>query len=341
MKRLLILLILVCSSINLWAQFKLSGTIKHYTGHADLKINIPQVYSYDEANSIKIPVAKNGSFSITLPIKGQKFADLIFQQNFHLILLNRGKSLRVELSENEKSFRPIAGTALAENAVLLAVNIEEYPFFLQNDGAYTSLNPAKLNNRLLTPYFAMRDKKIDMVNRSSINPKDKKLIASELRYSVYNNLHELVLFDGHPPEKLINLLVGVFDKVTPKPEVFPAGPQYYIFANNYLWYKQTKSAIKVKAQNIKPNQLMPGYGITITAFNAFKARYGELYMRWLGATRFLPNAVVEQLGYLQISMAANNDNKVLADKLAKDYKRKFPASLYNRAINRKIAGLKH
>ncbi|GAA4098262.1 hypothetical protein [Mucilaginibacter panaciglaebae] len=337
-KKNYVFLFLICSNINVWAQFKLSGTIKHYSGRADLKINIPQVYGFDEANSIKIAVAKNGSFSITLPIKSQKFADVIFQQNFHLILLTKGKSLHVELIENNKSFKPSAGTGLAVNTVLQAANIEEYPFFLQNDGAYTSLSPVELNNKLVRPYLAMRDKKIAIVNRSSINPRDKKLIAAELKYAAYNNLYELYLLGGQYHEKLTNLVITAFDKADPKPEAFPPGPQYYMFANYYLWYRQAKSSTKVKAKNIKPTQLMPDYGLTVAQFNAYKAKYGEPYLRWLSATRFLPRAVAEQLGYLLISTAVNNGNKELANKLVKDYMQKFPAGLYKADINRQIAG---
>ncbi|HWZ34620.1 MAG TPA: hypothetical protein VNW51_00595, partial [Mucilaginibacter sp.] len=98
MKKYFVLLLVVISS-QAFAQFKLSGAIKHYTGHADLKINIPPVYGFDEANSIKIPVAKDGSFYINLPIKIQKFADITFQQHFHLILLTPGKNLKVELDQ--------------------------------------------------------------------------------------------------------------------------------------------------------------------------------------------------------------------------------------------------
>lgn len=333
-------LLLVLISTHAFAQFKLSGTIKHYTGNTELKINIPPVYGFDEANSIKIPVTKDGSFSINLPIKGIKFADLIFQQNFHLILLTPGKSLKVELSQIDKSFRPVAGTSNPENTVLLRANVEEYPFFLQNDGAYAGLSIAELNNKLVKPYFAMRDKKIAAVNQSTIGAKDKKLIIGEIKSAAYNNLYELVLLGGDYHEKMINLVVSAFDQADPKPEIMPAGPQYYLFVNNYLWYKQTKSSIKVRAQNIKANQPMPDYGITVAEFNAFNSKYGQLYIRWLFATRFLPNPVVEQLGYLLVSNAIKSGNKDLINELTKDYKRKFPKGQYIADIDKQTAGLK-
>lgn len=341
MKKLSILLILVGSSFSLFAQFKLSGKIQHYSGNAELKINTPVVYGFDEANSIKIPVKKDGSFSINLPVKNQKFADIIFQQTFHLILLDAGKSLKVELSETDKSFALKSGTALAENSLLQKVNIEEYPFFLKDGYPYAQQSAAELNNKLITPYYAARDKKIAMVNQSSIGQKTKKLIIEEIKSAVYNNLYELVLFGGPDQQKMINLVISAFDQANPTPAVMPAGPQYYLFAHIYLWYKQTKSAIKVKSQNIKSNQPMPDYGITVAEFNAFNSKYGQLYIQWLTATRFMPNAVVEQLGYKMINSAVKSGNKDLVNELVKSYKRKFPIGQHIAAINKQVASLKN
>ncbi len=330
------MLLVICSTQS-FAQFRLSGTIKNYTGQAELKINIPLIYGFDEANSIKIPVKKNGSFSVTLPVKDQKFGDLIFQQNFHLILLGAGKSLKVELSD--KGFKLIAGNALPENNALMSVNVNEYPFFLQNDAAYTSLSLEALDQKLVKPYFAMRDKKIAAVKQSAINAKDKKLIISELTAATYNNLYELIQFDQYK-EKLEQLVINVFDKADLKPGIFPAGPQYYLFANNYLWYKQTKSWLKVKAQNIKPNQLVPDYGITVAEAEGFNTKYGPQYIRWLGATRFLPGPVVEQLGYQYISDAVKSNRSLLAKTIGQEYIKKFPKGMYKKDVQTKLAGLK-
>jgi hypothetical protein len=336
-KYILWLLVIACTPA--FAQFKLSGKIKNYTGHAELKINIPLIYGFDDASSVKIPVDKNGSFSIVLPIKNQKFGDLIFQQNFHLILLSAGKSLRVELSESDKSFKPTAGTAMPENTVLQVANVEEYPFFLQNDAAYTGLSPEDLNEKLIKPYFAIRDKKITAVKQSFIGLKEKKLIISELKAAVYNNLFELTSLDQYKA-KMDQLIVGVFDKADPKPEVFPAGPQYYFFADHYVWYKEIKADLAIKAQNLKPNQLMPGYGIAIAEANNLKTKYGFVYLRWIGATKFLPNPVIEQLGYQYINNAVNSGHSLLAKTIGQEYIKKFPSGIYKEEAQKKLAKLK-
>lgn len=336
MKKYLFLLLLIYST-GVTAQFKLSGSIKNYNGHDELKINIPVVYGFNEANSIKIPVDKDGSFSINLPIKKQKFADLIFQQTFHLLLLTRGKNLRVEIDQPAKVFKLTTGTALSENIALQKANIEEYPFFLQNEAEFTNLDAAGLDSKLVKPYYAMRDKKIAAVNQSAINLKDKKLIASEIKYAAYNNLYELILLDR---DRFTNLLISAYDKADVKAEVTPPGPQYYLFANYYVWYKQAKATIKVKTQNTKPTQPMPDYGLTVAQFNDYGNKYGTGYQQWLSAAKFLPATVAEQLGYVYISNAVRNGNKTLARVIADDYLKKFPAGVYKNNIVKKLSGLK-
>lgn len=336
MKKYLFLLLLIYGT-GVSAQFKLSGSIKNYNGHDELKINIPVVYGFNEANSIKIPVDKDGSFSINLPIKKQKFADLIFQQTFHLLLLTPGKSLDVEINQPAKIFKLATGTGLAENIALQKANIEEYPFFLQNEPEYTNLDAAGLDSKLIKPYYAMRDKKIVAVNQSTINSKDKKLISSEIKYAAYNNLYELILLDK---DRFTNLLISAYDKADLKPEVTSPGPQYYLFANYYVWYKQAKATIKVKTQNIKPSQPMPDYGLTVAEFNDYGNKYGTAYQQWLGAAKFLPMPVAEQLGYVYISNAARNANATLAKVIADDYLKKFPAGVYKNDIVKKLSTLK-
>jgi len=97
MKKPSILFLLVACSTCVLAQFKLSGKINHYSGKEPLQINIPQVFGVYPANTINIPVAKNGSFNITLHIIKQKFGTLSFQQNPHLLLLSTNKNLKIEL----------------------------------------------------------------------------------------------------------------------------------------------------------------------------------------------------------------------------------------------------
>jgi hypothetical protein len=306
MKKLFVLLYLLCSA-SAFGQFKLSGKINHYSGKETLKINIPKVYGYYEQNAINILVAKNGTFAITLPVKAAKFGDLIFQTNFHLLLLNPGKSLKVELNEGDKSIKVLSGTASFENSLLQTVNVEEYPFFLQSEQFYIKSDLATMQARIVKPYFAMTDKKIALVNQANISPKDKKLIAAELKYAAYNNIYELAELGDVNQANVDKLIAGVFSKADIKPDAFPAGPQYYIFINSYLIWKE-------KTTGAKPD-------------------------KWASATRHLPDSVTEQLIYQYILRAVNANDKLQASALAKSYLKKFPASVYKADIDKKISKL--
>ncbi|MFD2148128.1 hypothetical protein [Mucilaginibacter antarcticus] len=232
MKKYLILLLLA-SSTAAFAQFKLNGKIANYAGTSDLHINIPVVYGFLSENSVAIPVNKNGSFAITLPVKGPKFANLMFQAYPYWLLLHPNKAITIELDAGNKIIKIISGSGQPENIILQKVNLTETPQFLLDD-RYTTLDNNALNNQLLKPYFAARDWKIALVNQSTINPAYKKLIAAEIKYFAYNNLHELTDIGAANPAVLNKFVADIYSRADVKPATMPAGPLYYIFVNNYL-----------------------------------------------------------------------------------------------------------
>jgi hypothetical protein len=305
MKPLYTFLLLLFCSTGVYAQFKLSGKINHYTGKEQLKLNIPVAYGYADDNNINIPVAKNGTFTITIPVKGPKLGSLNFQRNFHWLLLNPGKSLAVVLDENDKKISFAGGSAQTENALLDNINLEEYPAFLQDDGLYNNRDYAVMNARVVKPYFALRDSKIARVNQAPISPQDKKQIIAEIKYNTLNNLYELVSLASDNQATVGRVITDLFSKTSTKPEVFPAGPQYYTFANNYLGYMARKAIALAKSQNLKHNQPIPYYGITTDSLTAISTNYGEPYLRYIGATKFFPDGVTEQLTYRQIVHSFN------------------------------------
>ncbi|MES2425768.1 MAG: hypothetical protein V4560_02305 [Bacteroidota bacterium] len=312
MKKYLILLFIFCST-SVFAQFKISGKIKNYTGHEDLKVNIPVVYGYSDANSVKIHVAKDGSFSTTLPIKEQKFADLMFRQTFHVLLLSPGKDLTIELNEADGKFKILKGTSLIENNLLQTLNIEEYPFFLQNSDTYIALSLADMQAKMVKPYFAVRDKKIALINNAAITPRNKKLITAELKSAAYNNLYELIEVSSQYRKTVDALIIDVFNKASVKPEALPAGPKYYKFANNYLGYIHTKTNLNKQSQPLSP------------------------MTRFALAIKYLPDAVTEQITYQHIMLAYYNKDKASAEALAKVFNDRFPKSNYTADIKKKIS----
>ena len=224
--------------------------------------------------------------------------------------------------------------------MLETINIEEFPFFLQNTDTYTRLDYPTLNARVVKPFFATRDKKIAIVNRSAVSPNDKKLIAAEVKYATDNLLYELTDVGAESKTAIDKVMDDVFGKSNPKPDVFPAGPQYYKFAANYLDYQENKILAQAKAQHIKGNKPIPYFGFSLDSANAMITKYGIVYIRCLSATKYLPAPVAEQFIYQQITRSFYDNNRTKLNALAKLFIQKFPASAYNADIRKKVKSLK-
>lgn len=342
MKKRIALLLLMLIGIQVSAQFKLKGKIMNYSGKAEMSVNIPLVYGFYEENSISVPVSKDGIFNITLPVETQKFARLIFRNFSYSMLITSGRNLTVRLDEDDKRLELISGIALPENKLLQNINIEEKPFFMneQVQRTFEKLTFTALNTELIQPYFAKRDEKIDRINASNISLPDKKLIASEVKYITYNYLNDFARTQVSNKQVIDSIIISIFDSSIIKPEVFPAGPQYYFFADNYLRYLETKAFLKIKKENIKPEDPIPYYQISLDSANIIVKKYGKPYWRWIGSTNILPDAVTEQYTFQQIVNLYNNGDLTQTAALSEAFKKRFPSSKHNYDIDRKVNTLK-
>lgn len=338
MKKIIILSVLLVCSVASNAQFKLSGRIDNYNGKEQLKINIPQVHGFYKQNSINIPVTADGGFSIVLPVKKQKFAKLIYKQEFPPLLLSANKSLVVEI--NDKSLKVSGGTSLPENTVMTAINLEEYPAFMKTPDSLAVMNLATLYTKVVNPYFANRDEKIKIVNRSSLSGNDKNLIASELRAIARIYLNNLNWMRLKNKSSIDSLTRDMFTKNEVKPLVVNPGPQYYALQQDYLGYLQNMAIAKMKKEKIPPNVPLPYYGMSMDSLNAISQNYGNAYLRLLLASKNLPKPVTEQLAYQEIAGLFYDKDLEHVQILAKFFKSKFPASAYNADIKEKINALK-
>jgi thiol-disulfide isomerase/thioredoxin len=330
---------LFCMSAN--AQFNLKGKVVNYSGKEELKINIPLVFGFSKENNIKIPIAKDGSFSILLPIKETKFANLIFQRKFNTLLLSQSKNLIIQLNVADSTLKLIGGTALAENKVMQAVDVESYPFFLKNDGAeFSKLTLEQLKLKVVMPYFAQRDEKIKMVMNSSIALKDKLLISLELKSIAYNYLNDLARTGLTNKKSVDSLVLQIFDNSTVKPSIFPAGPQYFAFIDNYVRYLETKAFIKIKADKIPSNKPIPYFGISLDSANIFIEKYSKPQWRLLGALNNIPLNIVEQYAFQQIIDAYNFKELKQVEQLSAVFRQHFPVSKHTPEINLKLTQLK-
>ena len=339
-KRLLLFVIILgyCSTVS--AQFKLSGKVLDYNGKDELQINIPLVFGFHKENSINIPIAKDGSFNMLLPIKDTKFANLIYKRTFHTLLLNPSKNLSINLKDTILTL--ISGTALAESKVMQKIDIEEYPFFLENEGnnEFNNLSFAQLKEKVLKPYFAQRDEKIKTINSSTIPFKYKLLIANEVKSIAYKYVNDYARTQVANKLMVDSLVLEVFNNADIKPLVFPAGPQYFAFVDNYIRFLETKAFVKIKTEKIKSNQPIPYFGISLDSANIIVKKYDKNYWRWIGVTHNFPLKIVEKYTYQQLINLYNEKDIRPLEGLTKAYQQQFPQSTYYKQVDANVLNLK-
>ncbi len=328
--KIFLLCILSIGCFNSYGQFKLTGKIKNYTGVEKLQVNIPVIYGFYKENSIDIPISKDGSFATSLPIQMQKFANIIFLRKFHTLLLSPDRNLDVTLDARDSTLKLISGKALTECKVMQDVKLEEYPFFLANDPTrtYAKYSLKQLIKEVIEPYFAQRDEKIRQVNSSMISANDKAAISAELKYIAYNYLNDLARTGISNRPLVDSLILEVYDNSNKNPLVFPAGPQYYAFVDSYIRYLETKAFFKVKPNELKPNDIIPYFGVTLDSANTIVKNFGKPYWRWIGAIKNLAPAVVEQYTYQQFLKIYDDKDLRLMTGLAEAFKQTFPKSKY-------------
>ncbi|MFA6276266.1 MAG: TlpA disulfide reductase family protein [Pedobacter sp.] len=338
-KRIILLAITSVYCATAVAQFKLSGKILNYDGKEELKVNIPLVFGFHKENSLQIPIGKDGSFNFVLPIRETKFANIIYKRKFHTFLLIPGKNLIANLKDTTLTL--IGGTALLESKVMQKVNVEEYPFFLKNEGnnEFSKLSFSQLKEQVLKPYFTQRDNKIKVVNTSAISPKTKLLIATELRSIAYNYLNDLARTQTANRTVVDSLILEVFNNADLKPQVFPTGPQYFAFVDNYIRFLETKAFIKIKAEKIPSNQPVPYFGISLDSANVIVKKFDKNYWRWIGATHNFPSAIVEEYTYQQLINLYHDKDLRPFEGLSNAFNRQFPSSIHHQDIVSKTTSL--
>lgn len=333
-------LFLIIGSVQSYAQFKLSGKINPYNGKEEVEINIPVVFGYHKHNAITIPIAKDGSFSLILPIKEVKFAMVVFQNKRNILLLHPNKNLTIQLNATDGSLKFIAGTALPENNLMQAVGFRETPFFLNDDGSmFNKLFLAQLLEKVVRPFFITQEEKIKKVQTAQISVKDKLLIASEIKYRTYYLLDMYARTAGLRKSTMDSLILEIFDKCKLVPQVYPAGPNYYDFIDSYLRYLETKAFIKIQEDKIPSNQPIPYFGISLDSATVAIKRYGKPYWLWLGSIKNLPLKAVEPYIYQQITTLFNEKDLAHLSPLATAFKQQFPNSIYLNEVNTKVASL--
>ncbi|RYD77266.1 MAG: TlpA family protein disulfide reductase, partial [Sphingobacteriales bacterium] len=176
---------------------------------------------------------------------------------------------------------------------------------------------------------------------SSTSPSYKKLIISELKYISYNYLNDFARTAVSNQVVRDSLIINVFGNINPEPDVFPAGPQYYAFVDNYIRYLETVAFTKIKTEKIPTNKPIPFFKISLDSANIIVKKYGKSYWRWLGSTENFSNKVAEEFNFQSITELFIYKDLRPLEVLANLYKKKFPQGKYLSRITAMVDTLKN
>ncbi len=327
------------------AQFKLSGKIIDYDGKAKLKINIPLVYGFYDYNSISIPIANDGSFEITLPIKETKLTSLIFEDKVICdLLLHPSKTLTFNVKSVDEGPLFITGTALPENKLMQDIGFDEPPFFFTNNHndaskTYNNLSFSELLENFVNPFKLKQQDKIKKVNAAQADDKDKQIISNEINYRSYYLLGLFTQVADLKKPMLDSITLEIFSTSPVAQHTLPAGSYYYKFVRYYMRYIDTKMALKVKQDHIPNSAPLPYYGISFDSAMIARTKYGAASISLIGAIKNLSPAVVEPYFYQQITDLYKEKDLTNLSGLVYTFNRQFPNGFYHKDVNDKVATL--
>ena len=343
MKKVILLIVCAWFFTSARAQFTLSGRIKNYTGAENIKINIPLIYGYNRTNDTIIRVAKDGSFSVVLPLPEQKFADLIFQRKFYTYLLTPGKSLVIECNAQDSLVKVLQGSSAVENQLLTTIDLQEYPIFMAKPDLFAPLLHTldDVKAQIENPWLEKRNAKLRTIQSATISDRDKLLIIEELNATTIITLNNF-LQTGIADRALVeSSVLALYEPIDIRTNTSVHGPNYYAMMRSYLGYLEKKALANRKKTGLKDNEPLDYYKISIDSGNRLAETYGNSYLRWIVTKNSLPLPYLEKLTYQEIAnLYEDKDMKPLLP-LVKEFKSTFPQSKILPEINRKVTELKN
>jgi thiol-disulfide isomerase/thioredoxin len=339
MKKTIITISILLTTLGTFAQFKFSGKIEHLAKADTITLNIPFIYGYYRENNVQIPVDRQGNFSVNLPLNAQKFSLMEYNGHSLTMLLTPGKNLAVTL-DTGGVFKTFGGTAATENRLLYNVKLSGIPFFstgTRQNSPYAKLTNAEVQEKVIKPWLLARDEHIKLVQASVLSVHDKALISSEIKYNAYVQLNSFVRGIMNVDKTQINdLIQTIFDGVKPEPDVWPAGPMYYYYADSYLSYLDSKTFAKYgPADEGGKAAFLELYKISLDSATKLVKLNGKPYMKWYLLNLNFSKRVGEQYLAQVIWTQSHNKNLAQVEPLMRDFKVNFPDSKYTALLQEK------
>lgn len=333
--------VILLTALESTAQFKLSGRIQNIKGQDSIVLNIPFIYGFYPENDIKIPVKTGGSFSYTADVKEQRFVSFQYKSSSFTLLLRPGKALSLTLDSAGKVIQ-MTGNAAAENQALYHARLNEIPFFLKDENKnnpFAKMSFDELQEKLVKPWFAERDKKLRAVVASNLPVNEKKLIESEIKYNALIQLNYFAHGIIYADKKLINKFINAnFQGIKHDPDFLPPGPLYYYFTESYINYMDGKIFSEYAPTDTRSHApFYQIYHISLDSAMKLVKDYGSCYIRWIFYKQYFKSSVAEQYLAQAIWKECREKDFSHIKPLMSEFEKNFPSSRYMTALRNKVA----
>ena len=289
------------------ATINIKGKIVPYRGHTDLAIQVPLAYSLHESDKQAMDVHTDGTFEINLPLTEQKFAYLFIGDKKQLLWLKPNTSLELTINSTLHSVKEIHGNTKLENEVLQRLQLTSIPFFMQSEGnnyPYSKITPTGIQDSVVKPWLAERDKKLKMIRESKLNKADQDVLRAEISYHALNHLSDFVLaiVRWKRPD-WTNFITQLYDTIAIQHPPLVKGIQYYLFVDRYTRYLFLKAMQAHQTDSTYHNKALPYLQVSWDSAMTLAKTNGEKYLAWLAihhtfdqttAAHYLAQQVLDQ-----------------------------------------------
>jgi len=342
MKKLVSFLILFISVLDCAAQFRLSGQMPVLVDDT-LRLNIPLDYGLPADRDILILAKPNGGFELDLGLKEKKLATLNHQGKKYFLLLSPGKNLWIQFSSDNMPH--FSGTAAAENAQLQDLDLLKIPHFRTPD-FITGLKSTALDSledQVIKPWLRLRNRQLSAIAATpGMSVDDKLLLSQEIKANAIAQLSYFARRDLQLNRTdLMTYLMHVYREVSVKPDIFPAGPLYYDFADTYLSYLEAASYKDFLENGSNTKRPMKYYGVSIDSSNTLVSQKGRSYLNWLAVKSEFDPRVAEAMLARDIARLNLAKDLSMMRPLIKEFKTVYPKSKYRRNLEDRMAELEH
>ncbi|MVN90954.1 TlpA family protein disulfide reductase [Mucilaginibacter aquatilis] len=328
------------------AQFKLSGKVEHLQQADTIQLNIPYLYGYYYENIKQIRLDKQGNFTADIPLSTTKFATLMYHSRLWTIMMKPGKQLEVTINSTDTTLSTFKGSIAAENKLLYQVDAGQKPAFIaagtRGNNSYAKGTVAEITEKVIKPQLKLGETRVTQVRASALNTADKRLIAQEIRTETLNwlNFFARGIMNVNKAD-LMGLYKLLYGSIKPEPDVLPAGPQFYQFADDYIGYMESQAVIYMQGlDKAKANTTpVPYFNVSFDDAIALAKSKGKLYVNWLAVKNTYNKPVAEAMLAQFINAKCSEKDLTEARPLMDEMINLYPQSKYRPQLAARIANM--